>query len=367
MDSFVVGAQLFLAAVFAVAGTAKLFDLAGSRKAVADFGVPERFAPAVGLLVPLAELAAALMLLFVPTARWGALLALLLLLVFIAGVANAMHRGLDVDCGCFGKVYSATASSATLVRNGILAALAAVVLVHGPGPAINDWFAARSSGEIVAIAAVIVALLLAAAGWWRWSRNRTLRRDLELRSEEATRRTPQDELPPAPERDPYGHPVGTVAPAFELPDLYGTTHTLESLLARGRPVVLMFMAMGCGPCAQVRPDWARWRSSLGDRLTLVVISDGTPDQVRSRWEELGDEYVVLDPEENTLRAYALNSTPTALVVDRNGLIASTPYSGVLGAELIVRRALRLEPGTVQPAPPSLPKRPAVLQYGTGSA
>jgi uncharacterized membrane protein YphA (DoxX/SURF4 family) len=370
MDSLVVGAQLFLAVVFAVAGTAKLFDLRGSRKAVADFGVPEQLTRVVGVLVPLAELAAALTLLFVPTARWGAVLALLLMLVFIAGVANAMRKGLDIDCGCFGQVYSATASSATLVRNGVLAALAAVVVVHGAGPAINDWFAARSAGELAAIAAVIVALFLAAAGWWRWSRSRTRRADLEIRSRNERRRTPQDELPPAPERDPYGHLVGTVAPSFELPDLHGTTHTLESLLARGRPVVLMFMAVGCGPCAQVRPDWARWRSSLGERLTLAVISDGNHEQVRARWQELGDEYVLLDPEEKTLRAYALASTPTALVVDRNGLIASTPYSGILGAELIVRRALRLEPGTVQPVPPTTPttpRMPAVLQYGTGSA
>src|SRR5207244_1324870 len=135
-----------------------------------------------------------------------------------AGVANAMRKGLDVDCGCFGKVYSATAGSATLVRNGILAALAAVVLVHGPGPAINDWVAARSGAELVAIGACVVAVVLAAGTWWLWSRNRTLRRDLELLRSAQTPQgpvpqgpVPQDELPPAPERDPYGHPVGTVA------------------------------------------------------------------------------------------------------------------------------------------------------------
>ena len=33
----------------------------------------------------------------------------------------------------------------TLVRNGVLAALAAVLVIHGRGPAIDDWVAARSS------------------------------------------------------------------------------------------------------------------------------------------------------------------------------------------------------------------------------
>jgi thiol-disulfide isomerase/thioredoxin len=340
--------------------------LGGSRKAVADFGVPARLVPAVGVLVPLAELAAAIALIFRPTARWGALLALALLVVFVGGVANAMRKGLDVDCGCFGKVYSATAGSATLVRNVVLAALAALVVAHGPGPAINDWIAARTGSELAAIAGSVVAVALAAAAWWLWARNRTLRRDLELArsaQQAPVKRIPQDELPPAPERDPYGHPVGTVAPAFELQDLHGNTHTLESLLALGRPVVLTFMAIGCGPCAQVRPDIARWRESLADRLTMVVISDGEPETVRSRWEDLGDEYVLLDPEDEALRAYALASTPTSLIVDTNGLIASTPYSGILGAELIVRRALRIEPGSVQRAP----AMPPVLQYGASPA
>ena len=363
MDSFAVGAQLLLAAVFALAGGAKLFDLKGSRKAVADFGVPARLAPVIGLLLPVAELVAAVALIFHPTARWGAALALLLLLVFVAGVANAMRKGLDVDCGCFGRVYSATAGSATLVRNAVMAALAAVVVVHGPGPAINDWFAARSGSELVAIAATTAAVILAGFAWLMWSRNRTLRRDLELRAETPRPVQPED-LDPPPERDPYGHPVGTVAPAFELADLHGETHTLESLLALGRPVVVTFMAVGCGPCGKVIPDVARWRASLADRLTMVVISDGEAEHVATRWEEFGDEHVLLDPDEEVLRAYGLAATPTSLVIDSNGLIASTPSSGILGVEVLVRRALRLEPGSVRPAPKSFP---TVVQYGSSSA
>jgi peroxiredoxin/uncharacterized membrane protein YphA (DoxX/SURF4 family) len=359
MSSFVVGAQLLLAATFALAGGAKLFDLAGSRRAVADFGVPARAASVVGLLVPLAELAAALALIFRPTARWGALLALLLLLVFVAGVANAMRKGLDIDCGCFGRVYSATAGSATLVRNAALAALAAVVVVHGSGPAIDDWVAARSGPELVAIGAATAAVILAAVSWWLWSRNRTLRRDLEL-----LRSAPLAEEPDAPPaREPYGLQVGTVAPAFELADLHGDSHTLESLLARGRPLVLTFMAVGCGPCGKVMPDVARWRASLAERLTMVVISDGEPEEIRARWEEHGVDHVLLDPANDVLEAYGLGATPTALVIDPSGIIASTPSSGILGVEVLVRHALRRVPGT-KPVAPTLP---AVLQFGSSSA
>ena len=40
MPGFVLGIRLVLAAVFAVAGTAKLLDAAGSRGALEGFGVP---------------------------------------------------------------------------------------------------------------------------------------------------------------------------------------------------------------------------------------------------------------------------------------------------------------------------------------
>jgi hypothetical protein len=112
------------------------------------------------------------------------------------------------------------------------------------------------------------------------------------------------------------------------------------------------------------PDVARWSAALADRLTMVVISDGEPQQVRSRWEELGVEHVLLDPAEDVLQAYGLGATPTSLVIDRNGLIASTPSSGILGVEVLVRRALRLVPGTVRATAPTLP---AVVQYGSSSA
>src|SRR3954469_9528804 len=93
IDSFAALAELFLAAVFAVAGVAKLVDLKGSQKAVAEFGVPEGAAPAIGLLVPIAGLATAVLLVVPSTGRLGAALALGLLLAFTAGIANAMLRG----------------------------------------------------------------------------------------------------------------------------------------------------------------------------------------------------------------------------------------------------------------------------------
>ncbi|MGI8730129.1 MAG: MauE/DoxX family redox-associated membrane protein, partial [Solirubrobacteraceae bacterium] len=71
-----------LAAVFTLAAVGKLRDLPGSRRAMRDFGVPARAARVAGLLLPLVELGTAAALVLTPTARWGAIAALLLLLAF---------------------------------------------------------------------------------------------------------------------------------------------------------------------------------------------------------------------------------------------------------------------------------------------
>jgi uncharacterized membrane protein YphA (DoxX/SURF4 family) len=86
-------ARLLLATVFAMAGVAKLADRAGSRQAIVDFGLPARLATLLGILLPLYELAVAAALIPTPTAWWGAVGALGLLLMFIVGISINLVRG----------------------------------------------------------------------------------------------------------------------------------------------------------------------------------------------------------------------------------------------------------------------------------
>ena len=58
VDVLVLASRLLLAAVLAVAAASKLADREGSRQAVVAFGVPERLAAGVALLLPIAELTA---------------------------------------------------------------------------------------------------------------------------------------------------------------------------------------------------------------------------------------------------------------------------------------------------------------------
>src|SRR5215475_15089096 len=123
--------RLLLAGTFAVAGSAKLADLAGSRKAMRDFGVPSNLADVFGLLLPLAELAVAVALVVPMTAWWGGVAALALLLIFVAGIGYNLAQGRTPECHCFGQLHSAPAGWSTLIRNLVLAGLAAVVVGFG--------------------------------------------------------------------------------------------------------------------------------------------------------------------------------------------------------------------------------------------
>lgn len=96
-------ARLGLAAVWVVAGAAKVGDLAESVRAVRAYRLlPEAIAPVVGAALPFVEIALGLLLLVGLGTRVAAATSTLLLLAFVVGISAAAARDLRIDCGCFG-------------------------------------------------------------------------------------------------------------------------------------------------------------------------------------------------------------------------------------------------------------------------
>src|SRR5689334_16236045 len=116
MGSILLLARVILAAVFGVAGVAKLFDRAGARKSLQDFGVPGALARPFALLLPVAELCCAGALLFDGSAGWGADGVAVLLILFIAGIGISLARGRKPNSHCFGQLSSEPVGAWTLVR-----------------------------------------------------------------------------------------------------------------------------------------------------------------------------------------------------------------------------------------------------------
>src|ERR1700693_3290652 len=136
-------ARLLLALVFGIAGISKFADPTGSKKSLVDFGVPRFLVGPLALLLPLLELSCAFGLVPASSAWWGASGVLVMLLFFIAAISLSLIRGRRPDCHCFGQLHSSPIGWKTVVRNLMLAAVAAFVLwqqAKHPGLGFVDAF-----------------------------------------------------------------------------------------------------------------------------------------------------------------------------------------------------------------------------------
>jgi peroxiredoxin/uncharacterized membrane protein YphA (DoxX/SURF4 family) len=356
-------ARLVLAAVFAVAGLAKLADRDGSRQAIIDFGLPAVAAPALGLLLPLSELAVSVALVPRPTAWWGATGALTLLVLFIAGISYNLVSGRTPDCHCFGQLHSAPIGWPTLVRNVILGVIAAFVLWEGradPGLSAVAWLGTLTIDERVGLLiTVLVFAVLAVQGWLLYyilRQNGRLLLRLEALETSSTGAVGSGEPVRAAPSPIVGLAVGAAAPSFRLSGLSGETLTLDALRAPGKRVVLLFMDPGCGPCTALLPEVGRWQREYVGKLTLALISRGTAEANRSKTTEHGITRVLLQLDREVAQDYQANGTPSAVLVHANGTIGSPLAQGADAIRALVAGAIGL---------PMLGTLPAVAVNGNG--
>lgn len=104
LEYFLLLARIFLAFIFIYAGTDKISDPAGFSQAIQNYRLfPVETLNIFAITIPWMELICGLLLLFGISVRENSLIISSLLLVFTLAVAISMIRGLNFDCGCFGK------------------------------------------------------------------------------------------------------------------------------------------------------------------------------------------------------------------------------------------------------------------------
>jgi peroxiredoxin/uncharacterized membrane protein YphA (DoxX/SURF4 family) len=373
LDVLLLAARLILAAVFLVSGISKLFDLAGSQAAMRSFGVPESLSRVGGVLLPIVELVIAVFLIPQSTALWASWLALLLLAVFIVGVAYNLSRGRTFDCHCFGQLTTSEIGTSTLVRNVVLAILAAFVAISGVttasgvGPSVREVFGEMSAFEWVMLAlGVIVLLALAGVAWLLvhllGQNGRLLVRldriesaledaDIELLDE--------DDEDEEDEEEEEGLPFGAPAPAFSLSGLYGETMTLDALRAAEKPVLLIFSDPGCGPCNAMMSDVGKWQRDHADKLNVVVVSRGAIEENRAKKKQYNLTTVLMQQDNEVADAYLTYGTPTAVLVRPDGTIGSAAAGGSDEIRTLVRQAVEGKV-PVPAARPAAAPRPAPM-------
>ena len=162
-------ARLLLAAVFVVAGVAKLADREGSRRAVADFGVPER--PRRSTERPAASGRAC------RGRRLDPHLHGLLGRRRCSGTPAPLRCRYRRQPGARPQARlpllrpdSSPAGWSTLARNGVLAAIAAFVVWQGlegeVGPSVIGWLGALSTTQLLIVVGGTVVLALVAVQWF---------------------------------------------------------------------------------------------------------------------------------------------------------------------------------------------------------
>jgi peroxiredoxin len=377
MDALLLAARLILAAVFVVSGVSKLFDLSGSQGAMRSFGIPERFTRAGGIALPIAEILIAVLLIPATTARWGALLALILLAVFVAGISYSLSRGRKFDCHCFGQLTTSEIGPSTLIRNAVLAVLAAFVTISGfannPGPSLTQVFRGLSAFEWVMLVIMVVLLAaLVAVGWLLvhllGQNGRLLVRldRIEAALEDADIEIADEDEEDDEDEEEEGLAFGAPAPAFSLSGLYGETMTLDSLRAAEKPVLLLFTDPGCGPCNAMMGDVGKWQRDLSEKITLAVISRGSLEDNRSKAKQHNLTHVLMQKDNEVADAYQTFGTPTAVLVRPDGTIGSAAAGGAQAIRTLVKQAAEGKVPVPRPRLAALP-RPIKAQRPAANA
>ena len=121
--------RIALGGVFLYAGSLKIADPAAFAGSIAVYKLIPTFGNyLVSATLPWIEVLCGILIIIGYRLRAGAVLVLLMNLVFVVALTSAIIRGLDIDCGCFRQGGPKTSPWAALIRDLVLIAGTVVLL-----------------------------------------------------------------------------------------------------------------------------------------------------------------------------------------------------------------------------------------------
>ena len=115
--------------------------------------------------------------------------------------------------------------------------------------------------------------------------------------------------------------VGSVAPPLEVAPYRGT---LPERLADGKPHLLFFWATWCAPCKASLPEVLAFEQERG--VQVIAITDEPAEQLEPFFAKFTNPFpatVAVDELRRAFQAYGVSGTPTFVLVDLEGRVAST--------------------------------------------
>ncbi|MGH7029055.1 MAG: TlpA family protein disulfide reductase, partial [Stellaceae bacterium] len=112
------------------------------------------------------------------------------------------------------------------------------------------------------------------------------------------------------------------APEVSFADAAGQKFHLADFA--GKVVVVNLWATWCAPCRREMPSLERLQTRLGDKITILAISEDTRGEkaVAPFVAKLGLKSVktYLDPKSIVAQAFKVEGLPTSFLIDRNGRV-----------------------------------------------
>ncbi len=125
--------------------------------------------------------------------------------------------------------------------------------------------------------------------------------------------------------------IGGPAPDVTLPDVDGNDIKLSQFL--GKPTLIIFWNTGCGYCQTMIQDLKAWESKPPKGAPqLLFISAGPTSDIRKQGFR---SPVMLESTFQIAQLFKVRGTPSAVLIDENGFLASTP---AVGADAIMQMA-----------------------------
>jgi peroxiredoxin/uncharacterized membrane protein YphA (DoxX/SURF4 family) len=331
MNAILLLLRATLSGVLLLAGYAKLRDRSATAKALAAFGVPERFASILGAALGSCEVAVCVGLLFDAAAWQSAVAAMVLFALFTVAITFQIAKGRRPSCHCFGQLRSAPIGPATIVRNILLLLMASLIVTFRRRESTHlvdlgqIWFAPLMPvcGIVsCGLLALVVGLLM-----------RLLRQQDRILARLHNRAPTLDQDLPSSLKGGSELRIGAPAPTFRLPNLAGALITMDTLVAAGRPLLLVFVDPECGPCAALHDDLNTWTQHVP--LSITLVSRGQRDRNLAKFG-LGVT-VLLQQDFEVAAEYRAIGTPSAIIVNPDGSIGSTIAIGADAIRALVEQ------------------------------
>lgn len=124
-----------------------------------------------------------------------------------------------------------------------------------------------------------------------------------------------------------GLPVGAPAPDFVLPDINDKNIAFEHLLAQAKPLLFIFVSPTCAPCAALLPEIETWQTDLKGKIDFVFLSSGGAKANLEKFAGENLKQILLQKEREVSELFGAQWTPTAVLINSDGTIASRVAAG----------------------------------------